>query len=65
MRKVYASEIVTPSGRGRPLGGWTDRVKEYMCESGTTRRGVFEQGKRECLDKERGSVWTRRGVSYR
>ncbi len=25
------SETVGPSRRGRPLGRWKDRVKEYMC----------------------------------
>ncbi len=29
-----------PSRRGRPLGRWKDRVKEYMCETeGPSRRG--------------------------
>ncbi len=39
--------------RGRSLGRWKDRVKEYMCERGATRRGGFEQVRREYLDKER------------
>ncbi len=31
---------VGPSRRGRPPGGWRDRVKEYMCEmKGPSRRG--------------------------
>ncbi len=25
-------EMEGSSWRGRPLGGWKDRVKEYMCE---------------------------------
>ncbi len=28
-----------PSSRGRPIGRWKDRVKEYMCE----RDGVWVQ----------------------
>ncbi len=28
-KKVYVSETVDPSSRGRPLGRWKDRVKEY------------------------------------
>ncbi len=29
VKKVYVSEIEGPNRR-RPLGGWKDRVKEYM-----------------------------------
>ncbi len=43
-----------PNSRGRLLGRWKDRVKEYMCERGTGRRGGFEQARRECLDREKG-----------
>ncbi len=39
------------SRRGRPLGRWKDRVKEYMCErcykrgrAGSSKEGVFGQG---------------------
>lgn len=32
LRKVYISEIVGPTNRGRPLGGLKDRVKEYVRE---------------------------------
>ncbi len=42
------------SRRGRPLGRWRDRVKEYMCERGAT-RGWIKQG---------GSVWTGRGGGF-
>ena len=34
MKEMYVSETEDPSQRGRPLGGWKDRVKEYMCERG-------------------------------
>ncbi len=27
-----------PNSRERPLGRWKDRVKEYMCERGASRR---------------------------
>jgi len=50
---VYVSEIEGPSRRGRPLGRWKDKVKEYMCERGAGRRGRLEQARRECLDRER------------
>ncbi len=46
-------EIVGPNSRGRPLGRWKDRVKEYMCE-----RVLLE---REGLNKQGGSVWIGRG----
>ncbi len=32
MKKVHASENVSPNSRGRPLGRWKEREKEYMCE---------------------------------
>ncbi len=35
--KVYVSKTVGPNSRGRPLGRWKDRVKEYMSERGATR----------------------------
>ncbi len=44
---MYVSEIVGPNSRGRPHGRWKDRVKEYMCERGATRRGGFQQANRE------------------
>ncbi len=34
VKKVYMSETVGPNSRGRPLGRWKDKVKEYMCERG-------------------------------
>ncbi len=35
------------SRRGRPLGRWRDRVKEYMCERGATRRAGLDQASKE------------------
>ncbi len=32
VNKMYVSEIEGPSMRGRPLGRWKDRIKEYMSE---------------------------------
>ncbi len=60
VKKVYVSEIVGPDRRGRPLGGWKDRVKEYMSVRGATRGGGFEQTRRECLIRERND---KRGVA--
>ncbi len=53
VKKVYVSETEGPSRRGRPLGIWKDRVKEYMSERGATRGGGIEEVRRECLDRER------------
>ncbi len=39
VRKECMSETVGPNRRGRPLGRWQDRVKEYMCERGATLLG--------------------------
>ncbi len=57
VKKVYVSESVGPNSRGRLPGRCRDRVKEYMCEKGATRRGragsskegVFGQGEVETL----------------
>ncbi len=32
LKKVYVSESVGPSSRGKPSGRCKDRVKEYMSE---------------------------------
>ncbi len=53
MKKVHVSEIISPSSKGRPLGRWKARVKEYMCERGVTEGRGFEQARRESLDRER------------
>ncbi len=53
VKKVYMSESVGPSSRGRPPVRCRDRVKEYMCERGATRGRGLDQGRRECLDRER------------
>ncbi len=45
------------SRRGRPLGRWKDRVKEYMCERGASRG--LDQARRECLDRERWTLFCR------
>ncbi len=53
VKKVYMSESVCPSSRGRLPGRWRDRVKEYICERGATIRGRLDQAGEECLDRER------------
>ncbi len=49
------------SRRGRPLGRWRDRVKEYMCDRGATRGGGLDQARRECLDRERWTLFCEAG----
>ncbi len=51
--KEYMCETVGPNSRGRSLGRWKDRVKEYMGERGATRRGRFQQRRKECLDRQK------------
>ncbi len=53
VKKVYVSDIDSPSKRGAPLGRWKDRVKEY------TVKEVPLEG--EGLNKQRGIVWRGRG----
>ena len=45
VKKEYLGSVEGTNGRGRPLGRWEDRVKEYVSE-----RGV----------RENGLEWTRR-----
>ncbi len=52
VKKAYMSESVGLNSRGRPLGRWRDKLKEYLCERGATRRGGLDLVKRECLDRE-------------
>ncbi len=47
--KVYLSNVENPNRRGKPLGRWGDRVKEYVSE-----RRV----------RENGLEWARRTLDY-
>ncbi len=31
VEEVHLSESVNPNNRGRPLGRWKDKLKEYKC----------------------------------
>ncbi len=73
VKKMYMSESVGPSSRGRPPVRWRDRVKGYMCERGATREGGLDQARRKCMDRERwklfccgqplgGRCWREQGV---
>ncbi len=52
VKKVYLNSVEGPNRRGRPLGRWEDRVKEYMSERGVRGNGS-EWARRECMDRER------------
>ncbi len=55
VKKVHVSKTEDPNRRGRSLGRWMDRVKEYMCERGSSRSRGLELGRRERLDRSEGS----------
>ncbi len=46
-----------PSRKGRPLGRWKDRVKEYMCERGASRGSSSLQKITKCVYHNVISVW--------
>ncbi len=52
VKKVYQSSVEGPNRRGRPLGRWEDKVKEYVSESEVRGNGL-EWTRRECMDRER------------
>ncbi len=50
--KVYLGSVEGTNRKGRPLGRWEDRVKEYVSERGV-RGKRLEWARRECMDRER------------
>ncbi len=52
VKKAYWSSVEDPNRRGRPLGRWEDKVKEYVSERGVRGNGL-EWARRECMDRER------------
>ncbi len=52
VKKVYLSSDEGMNRRGRPLGRWKDRVKEYMSEREVRGNGL-EWARRECVERER------------
>ncbi len=52
VKKVYLSSVKGTNSRGRPLGRWKDKVKEYVSERGVRGHGL-EWARRECMDRER------------
>ncbi len=52
VKKVDFNSVEGTNRRGRPLGRWEDRVKEYVSERGVRGNGL-EWARRECMDRER------------
>ncbi len=52
VKKVYLRSLEGSRRRGRSLGRWEDKVKEYMSERGV-RVNDLEWARRECIDRER------------
>ncbi len=52
VKRVYLSSGEGTNRRGRPLGRWKDKEKEYVSERGVRGNGL-EWARRECLDRER------------
>ncbi len=72
VKKVYLSSVEGMERRGRLLGRWKDRVKEYVSERGV-RGNRLEWARRECMDRERwrsvcyshlpgGRFWRKQGI---
>ncbi len=51
LKKVYLSSVEGPNRKGRPLGRWEDKVKEYVSVRGARGNGL-EWERRECIDRE-------------
>ncbi len=56
--KVDECELKGRNRRGRPLGRWKDRVKEYLGDRGVRGWGVFGVGKDGVLISERSNTHT-------
>ncbi len=52
VKKVYLGGVEGMSRRGRLLGRWEDRVKDYVSETGG-RGNRLECARRECMDREK------------
>ncbi len=52
VKKVYLCNVEGTNRKGRPLGRWEARVKEYVSEKGVRGNGL-EWARRECMDRER------------
>ncbi len=61
--KVHLSSVEGPNRRGKPLGRWEDRVKEYMSEKQVRVSGL-EWARRE-WEREREKTEGERGKKKR
>ncbi len=52
VKKVSRNSVEGPNKRGRSLGRWEDKVKEYVSDREARGNGL-EWAKRECMDRER------------
>ncbi len=52
VKKVYLASVEGVNRKGRPLGRWEDRVKEYMSERGVRGNGL-KWARKECMNRER------------
>ncbi len=52
VKKVYLSSVKGTNRRGRLLGRWEDRVREYVSERGVGGNGL-EWARRESMDRQR------------
>ncbi len=52
VKKVYWCSVEGPNRRGKPLGRWEDRVKEYVSERGARGNGS-EWARRKCMYRQR------------
>ncbi len=49
---MYRSSVEGPNRKGRPLGRWEDKMKEYVSEREVRGNGL-EWARRERMDRER------------
>ncbi len=52
VKRVYLSSAEGTNRRGRPLGRWKDRVKEYVSKRGGRKNGL-DWTRMECMAKEK------------
>ncbi len=64
VKRVYLSSVEGINRRGRPLGRWEDKGKEYVSERGVRGNGL-EWARRECMDREMALCWAwQAGVAW-
>ncbi len=58
-KTVYESELEGHNRTGRPIRRWKDKVEEYLGKIGINGRGVLEEARRVCWDRERWKPFCR------